>query len=191
MARPQPWLLNLGDVFVYPTCKGEVINPYFRPDDLRETGWNQDGWGAAFVVDCGRAFDFLAWYRVLTIADALPEKPDQQSLRADLVWTLRFCAGTCPAARYRKIGIEKLTSFTIDPERRNRCFPEMRNGVQEAVDDVCISNSLSIGPHSQRESLFIWRGSQQIPLPSIKRLAEITKDARPREINPINSFIRR
>jgi hypothetical protein len=72
LRKPQALLMEVGDVAVYPTFGGRCINPYFASRELdrlgtREPAWKQDGWSAMVIVDRGRAFDFLSWYRPLTI----------------------------------------------------------------------------------------------------------------------------
>lgn len=50
--------------------------------------WKQDGWSAMVIVDRGRAFDFLAWYRPLTISRATAHKPTLEELRGQVLWSL-------------------------------------------------------------------------------------------------------
>ena len=79
LKKPQPYLMDVGDVLIYPTCEGNCINPYFASKE-RDRSWKgQDGWSAAVIVDRGRAFDFLVWYRPL-IAAAVTEKPTMRGL---------------------------------------------------------------------------------------------------------------
>jgi len=61
LRQPQRDLMEIGDVFVYPTSGGGMINPYFRTKDEMPDGWHPDGWGAMILVDRGRAFGFIAW----------------------------------------------------------------------------------------------------------------------------------
>ena len=79
LKKPQAFLMDVGDVVVYPTCGGKCVNPYFVSKELDRattpTGWKQDGWSAFVVVDRGRAFDFLSWYRPLTLTTATAQKP--------------------------------------------------------------------------------------------------------------------
>src|SRR5262245_4947722 len=79
LREPQPLLMDVGDVIVYPTCHGRCINPYLTPGKQLEVlgqPWTQNDWGAAIVIDCGCAFGFLAWYRPITLVRALAGKPD-------------------------------------------------------------------------------------------------------------------
>ena len=69
--------MEIGDIFVYPSSRGQCVNSYITSKE-RMTGWKQDGWNAALIVDRGRACDFLAWYRPVTAAAASVEKPSSQ-----------------------------------------------------------------------------------------------------------------
>src|SRR5262245_30151033 len=42
LRSPQPLLLRVGDVYVYPTCAGECINPYF-PSKEKHKFYRADG----------------------------------------------------------------------------------------------------------------------------------------------------
>src|SRR3954454_9642897 len=89
LKNPQPYVMEVGDVLVYPTSKGKPINPYITPGKERSSGplaWNQDGWSALVVVDRGRAFGFLTWYRPMTITVALPDRPELSMLEAERLW---------------------------------------------------------------------------------------------------------
>jgi hypothetical protein len=86
LKRPQSFLMDVGDVFVYPTFGGRCINPYFASRELDRLGtkapsWKQDGWSAMVMVDGGQAFSFLSWYRPLTIWMATAHKPTLEELR--------------------------------------------------------------------------------------------------------------
>src|SRR5262249_32693738 len=101
LKKAQPLLMNPGDVIVYPTCRGKCINPYCASKELDQQytkngpiPWMQDGWAAAIIIDSGRAFEFLSWYRPLTVAAASSDKPNLHSLRGDLLWRLEL-PGTC------------------------------------------------------------------------------------------------
>ena len=98
LKKPQAFLMDVGDLLVYPTCGGRCVNPYFASKEQDKattpTGWKQDGWSAFVVVDRGRAFDFLSWYRPLTLSIATAQKPTLAELRGEVLWRLGR-AGTC------------------------------------------------------------------------------------------------
>jgi hypothetical protein len=142
--------MDVGDGFVYPTCGGACINPYFVSkeqgrDGAGRIGWKQDSWSAMIIVDRGRAFDFLVWYRPLTISTAMPQKPTFAALRFDVLWKLER-AGTCTAVHFKRMELEKVGTLPIDKERLMRSFPNMRPGTSQAINNISLANALSVGP---------------------------------------------
>ncbi len=85
MTNPQPLLMDVGDVFAYPTSLGRCKHSCPRGIHVVPT-WEQDGWNAAVIVSAGRAFDFLAWYRPLTLASPFSGRPDLAQLRSASFW---------------------------------------------------------------------------------------------------------
>jgi hypothetical protein len=139
LKKPQSYLMEVGDVLVYPTCEGTSINPYFASKE-RDRSWKgQDGWSVTVIVDRGRAFDFLVWYRPL-IAAAMTEKPTMLALRGVPSWKLER-AGTCSASHFKKMELEKIGMLPIDREKLTRTFREMRPGISAAINDISIANS--------------------------------------------------
>lgn len=152
LKKPQEFLMNAGDVLVYPTSGGNIINPYFASVEKIVPEWRQDGWGAAVIVETGRSFDFLAWYRPLTIAMTTAAKPGVQELLANPLWVLKR-AGTCSAAHFKKMRLEKAGTVAIDREKLDRCFADRPDGMDEAVNDISIANRLDVGPALQATSI--------------------------------------
>ncbi len=144
LQKPQTLLMQVGDVVVYPTSAGKNINPYFSPGKWMATSWRQDGWGAAVIVECGRAFEFLAWYAPLTMAVPLPEKPGIAEVRAAPGWVLRK-PGTCTPAHFKRMGLEKIGTAPVDVEKLDRLFPRRSRGLVEAANDISIAGQLSAG----------------------------------------------
>jgi hypothetical protein len=149
LKQPQAFLMDVGDALVYPTCGGRSVNPYFASKEqdraITATGWKQDGWSAFVVADRGRAFDFLSWYRPLTIATATVQKPTLTELRGEVLWRLER-AGTCSPAHFKRMELERIGALTIDKDKWRRRFPVMPPGTFEAIDDVSLANALSVGP---------------------------------------------
>ena len=151
LKKPQALLMDFGDVFLYPTFGGRCINPYFASRELDRLGtmtpsWKQDGWSAMVIVDCGRAFDFLSWYRPLTITMALVQKPALAELRGEVLWRLAR-AGTCSALHFKRMEFEKIGVLAIDKEKLRRAFPNMKPGTRQAIEDISIANGVSVGPY--------------------------------------------
>jgi hypothetical protein len=176
LKKPQELLMRAGDVLVYPTAGGKIINPYVASLEKMVPEWRQDGWGAAVIVETGRSFGFLAWYRPLTIAMMTTEKPGIEELLSNSGWVLKR-AGTCSAAHFRKMRLEKAGTVSIDQEKLDRCFANRPDGMNEAVNDISIANRLDVGPALKGVS-FSFVGDQANPrigrpYPAIRNLKEI------------------
>jgi hypothetical protein len=150
LKSPQPLLMEIGDVFAYPTAAGRCINPYIAPEKRHKykwAAWNPDGWSACVIVDSGRAFDFLSWYRPLKISIATGTKPDLAALRGELLWKLNR-PGTCSAVHLKRLEFEKVGTFELDREKLRRAFPGMRCGTSAAINDISIANQLHVASAS-------------------------------------------
>jgi hypothetical protein len=149
LKKPQDFLMDVGDVLVYPTSYGACINAYFSSTELakqsEEGKWKPDGWAAAVIIDRGRAFDFLTWYRPLVITRAMIHKPTLMELRGDVPWKLESAA-TCPPLHWKKLHLERIGKFSIDESKLHRVFPGMKPGTFAAIDDISICNRLNAGP---------------------------------------------
>jgi hypothetical protein len=145
LKKPQPLVMQAGEVLVYPTSGGKNINPYFPSKERMVPAWRQDGWSAAVIVECGHAFEFLAWYRPLTIAAALPEKPGMAQIHAARLWVLKR-PGTCSALHFKKMEFEKIGAVAVTIDKLDRVFPARPGGLAEAVNDISIANRLDVGP---------------------------------------------
>jgi len=163
LKKPQPYLMDMGDVLSFPTCEGSCINPYFASKE-RDRSWKgQDGWSAAVIVDRGRAFEFLTWYRPL-IAQATPDRPTLLDLRSKVPWKLER-AGTCSASHFKKMELEKIGAMPIDREKLTRELGELRPGISAAINDISIANSFL-------HTLSVGRQQKQ----TVPRLADILAD---------------
>jgi hypothetical protein len=154
LKKPQALVMNAGDVVVYPTARGHQINPYFPSVEKMRPEWIQDGWAAAVIVEAGHEFDFLAWYRPLTIANAMGAKPGLAQTLANELWVLRL-PGTCSASHFKKMRMERVGAVTIDREKLDRHFPQRPTGRSAAVNDVSIANRLSTGPAFPTERIHL------------------------------------
>jgi len=175
LKKPQPLLMDVGEVFVYPTFNGKCINPYYRSKELDNkhwtkegpAAWRQNGWSAMIIVDRGRAFDFLSWYRPLTLFTAVSDKPDLGALRGKLLWKLSR-AGTCSALHFKRLELEKVAGLPIDAEKLRRAFPNMKAGISAAVSDISISNGLQARPANSESN-----AAPLQPQPSISEIGQI------------------
>jgi hypothetical protein len=182
LKKPQPLLMDVGDVIVYPTCEGRCLNPYYPSKELNKRytrngplPWTQDGWGAAAIVDCGRAFEFLSWYRPLTLAEARNEKPELDLLRGDLLWRLEL-PGTCSLSHFKKMELERIGCLPLDPEKIKQRLPELRPGISAAVSNISIANRLSAIPHAGSRAAPKSEGGAQGRTPTLYGIEQILKD---------------
>lgn len=157
LKKPQPFLMDVGDVFIYPTFRGRCINPYFASRELDRLGtmspaWKQDGWAAMVIIDNGRAFDFLAWYRPLTISRATVQKPVLEELHGEMLWRLTG-PGTCSPLHFKRMEFEKIGALPIDDDKVCRSFPNMRPGTSAAISDISIANGLHVAPYISGASM--------------------------------------
>lgn len=149
LQSPQPLIMQTGDALVYPVCNGNNINPYLasKEKNIRFTKdgkgpWLQNGWGAMAILDCGRAFDFLSWYRAAILAETRAEKPALDSLRGAMLWNLPP-PGTCSAGFFRKLELEKIGVLPVDREKADAVFPKrLRSEVAKALQDISIAGSM-------------------------------------------------
>src|SRR5262245_58234477 len=118
LRQPQPFLMAVGDAIIYPTCDGRPRNPYAaRLDQLKTYGpkgsepWSMDGWAALAIVQRGRAFDFLTWYRPLVVRAPFGRKPDLAALE-DCDWRVGR-AGTCSRVHFDRMGLEHAGAVAI------------------------------------------------------------------------------
>ncbi len=142
LKEPQAFLMDRGDVLVYPTCRGVCINSYCKfKEDM--PGWVQDSWGVAVIVDLGRAFEFLAWYRPVTTSIVFSERPNIEQVISSKDLLLRN-PGTCSKTHFKKMELEKIGNLSIDSGRLSRLFPGLKSGDYQAIHDISIVNELSI-----------------------------------------------
>ncbi len=181
LKKPQALLMDIGDVLAYPTFGGRCINAYAASRELDRLGtmapaWKQDGWAAMVIVDRWRAFDFLAWYRPLTISRATVQKPVFEELRGDVLWRLAH-AGTCSPLHFKRMEFEKIGVLPVDNDKLRRSFPDMPPGTRAAISDISLANAVSVAPYVPEvliprpgEPLNFRRGR---PFPTILSIAEI------------------
>jgi hypothetical protein len=175
LKHPQPFLMDIGDCFAYPTSGINCINSYY-PSKEKIPGWKHDGWGAAVVIDRGRAFDFLTWYRALAIARPFAEKPSDAALFSGGPWVLKR-PGTCSPVHFKRLELERIARIEIDRETLARAFPEMKPGLSAAISDISIANALGMmkeeppAPEGPGKPV---RGMYGTRILTIARLAEIT-----------------
>ena len=166
LKSPQPFLLDVGDVIVFPTSRGWVINPYFKSREAIP-GWGHDGWGAFIVAERGRAFKFFAWYRPL-ITYATASKPDLAALTLRPNWILKR-AGTLTRNHLRRMAFEPVGNTPIDAVRFVGLFPDRPSGVSDAVGDLSIANRLHLAVEGAPEINYL----PGRVIPTVRSIADI------------------
>jgi hypothetical protein len=164
LKNPQPLLMGLGDVVIYPTSGGRPINPYLGAREQNKN-WRHDGWAAFVVIDRGRAFDFLAWYRPLALTAALGEKPSLEGLRGGVSWLLRP-AGTCSTIHFRRMELETIGTLPLDGGKVAQVFPGLRPGTSQAISDISIANSM----RAAAPSSFVKNRQEATTIPRIDQI---------------------
>lgn len=141
LVKPQPYLMEVGDCFAYPTQKGRSVNPYFNEVERQQTHWNPDGYGMVIIVQCGRAFDFLTWYRPLVFSTTLTEIPEFNTALFESEWLLGH-GGTMSSTHLKRLSFEKIIHLQPDMEKMDRAFPRPYPGSYFAINDISMSNAL-------------------------------------------------
>lgn len=179
LKSPQPLVMGVGDVFVYPTSLGRC-RPHVPPTIRVAPAWVPDGWNAAVIVSAERAFDFLAWYRPLTLAAALTEKPDLAQLRSATSWRLKS-PGTCKATDLKRLGMEKIATVRFDTEKLKSAFPALPSGANAAINDRSIARELSVDGSRLGETFISEKALQKTP-DGLKKLPELIREASERYV---------
>ena len=146
LRQPQPFLMQLGDCLAFPMGNGKGINAYFPSRDA-DPLFRQDGWGAGVVCELGRAFDYLAWYRLCVLDQTFAEKPTLAQVRAG-----RFGPGlsacTCSATHYKRMELEPIGTLPVLAGAIRRAVAELaqaRAPEDAAILDVSMCNNLRTG----------------------------------------------
>ena len=154
MRSAQPYVMDVGDAIIYPTCGGRPRNPYARdPNQLQIYGpgggkpWFHDGWGAMVIVDRGRAFDFFVWYRPLIVNRVFGTEEPDLSMLEQAAWSVTL-AGTCTAVHFRRMELRKIGAFTINLEKRKEALPGLGAGTRQAIGDISIANRIDVRPRA-------------------------------------------
>ncbi len=143
LKKPESLVMAIGDVLVYPTCRGASFNPYFRPgEEERLSGRTQDAWGAMPIVNAGLAFDYLAWYTIMVAKNEFDDKPTMSVLMRS-PWTLR-ASGTCSAGHFRRMRLEVIGKVAIDRKIIENAFGTLESGEGAAVSDISIGNHTGV-----------------------------------------------
>ena len=150
LAEPEPFLMNVGDLLVYPVCRqGCCLNPYMS--SASQSDWKQAAWGAIVILERGKAFDYLAWYRPIKLIEhvSIEQLPDGssfpiselQKLTTNQNWNVEH-AGTCSPSHFRKIQFKLIGQVELVEERVKQACAGLHAGEKMAINDISLSNSL-------------------------------------------------
>jgi hypothetical protein len=144
LKTPQKLLLAIGELFAYPICRGEPINPYAVGKEFAWVkAWKQDAWGAFVVAERGLMFEYLAWYRPLVITEPLLTEPTMVDLRQPRMWLLRN-PGTLTVRHYANLALKLIGSTSIDGDKLSSAFPKRMSPMSCVVNDISLANSLRV-----------------------------------------------
>jgi hypothetical protein len=143
MQRPDPYVFEVGGVYAYPTRGGDTINPYMGAKYFDRSKWSPDGFGLMLVIGRGRAFGYLAWCQAAPSIEVVPSIPDRTKLIGEIRWGLPIY-GTCSPAHFRKIELEEIGVFPINPARLDHFFPHLAQGTTYAIHDISLANGMKI-----------------------------------------------
>ncbi len=146
LQEPEPFLMNAGDLMVYPVgSDGEAPNPYMSQQMIADH-WKHAGWGAMIILECGRAFDYLTWYRPVVLMQARPvsARPDLESLLAESQWRMGL-PGTCSKSHHKKMQLECVGRVDLPPAKSAKLLAGLEDGNEYAINDISIANSATIG----------------------------------------------
>ena len=171
LKAPQKLLLEVGEAVAYPICNGDAINPYTVGKEWAWVkAWKQDGWGAFVVVERGLAFEFLAWYRPLVVAEPLSERPTLAQLGAPRMWLLRS-PGTLTARHAKNMQFDSVGRISIDSEKLDRAFPRRGPPTFCVVSDISIANNIKVRAFDAHEAQRVRMGRAQPPIEALSEIA--------------------
>lgn len=154
MKAPVPYVFEVGGVYAYPTLQGAVINPYMSAKRFDRSAWHPDGFGLMLVTGRGSVFGYLPWYHAVVSRQAFATIPNRLMLLGENRWSLPVY-GSCSPAHFRKLELEEIGVFPIDPARVDHFFPHLAPGTVYAVSDISIANAMRI--RSRPEPGHHWR----------------------------------
>jgi hypothetical protein len=185
-SKPEEFLLDLGNVYAYPTCNGAPINPYLSAQNLNGQKLQPNGIGLLLVTNRGRAFEYFAWYQVCTVIVPLDRLPEEETLLKKLKWQYAG-NGCCSNQHFRKIKLECIAHFKPLVDNLDTYFPQRVDGDQTAIADISIANCMTIYPEQVRHVSVEKSGRVRAAVipepPTIHQLCELSK------LNPFQKLI--
>lgn len=138
LIKPQPLLMQAGEVLIYPTQNGAPPNPYLKHQD-----WHPDGWAALVVAEAEQLFGYLAWYRPAVAQRLWTQPPGLAEVKAVPDWRLSHAA-TCSSSHYQRLAFQSLGRIQLAPHWDRHLNERMMTGRSAALSDVSISNRMKV-----------------------------------------------
>jgi hypothetical protein len=155
LRAPQPWIMELGECFVFPTFEGQGINAHYPSAEADPTWRGQDGWGAGVLCERGRAFGHLAWYRLCVLGRVFAAEPTLDEVRGGF-FGCGLSAGTCTPRQFDRMRLRRIGRLPVREGAILEAVPELatsvRSGEDAAILDVCITGNLRARTDGFRET---------------------------------------
>jgi hypothetical protein len=144
MRKPQPLLMQVGEVLTYPVAQGKPLNPYLgaREDNSR---WEPDGWAALVIAEAAQLFGYLAWYRPAVAQQVWPAVPSLHQVLGVTDWRLSHAA-TCSSSHFKRLELRKIGQLSLSPDWGQHLNSRMMSGKSAALRDVSIANRMNVEP---------------------------------------------
>jgi hypothetical protein len=119
--RPEH-VVGVGDVYAFRTMAGLPFGTYIRSAaDLNRRNFVPDGWGVIVIVDLGRAFEWIPWCAVASVAVDPSEPPVLDAVTSgELLYHAQTHGATrCIPKRseLKDVGFQLLGTLSLDPIR--------------------------------------------------------------------------
>lgn len=138
LAKPQPLLIERGQVYTYPLdSRGNCVNPYFT--DATRPEFIQKRWGAFVVVNTGHALGYLAWYELARAPGVIKDKPGLSGAMAAIDQGRRGI-GTLTRLHASRMQLELLGTVEV-PEA---IAPTDADTIRATASDRSIASLLSL-----------------------------------------------
>jgi len=143
LSRPEAFLFEVGDCFVYPTSSGKPRNPYVSAR-LEESfygrhPWEQNGWGAGIVLARSHHYGVFARYVAAFVAPTGTRKPTlEETLDAPLRCfdDIRFVP--TEDGRFRDTVTSRPSVFVVTASRNHLARMRVEVVGRAAVDDELV-----------------------------------------------------
>lgn len=141
LAKPQPLLFLAGDLLSFPMQDGQTGNPYFS--SWEEARFRPNGFGAALILEAGRSFEYLAWYRLSMLGASWSNPPSlDDCLEPELAWS---AYGTLSPTHRKRLAIEQIARVEIGPGVLRLHEPHSREIPEDAtILDYRISSRMAL-----------------------------------------------